>query len=275
MIRKKIKEDNDFKKFFSGKELYGDDFTLEQIKQWFKEEEEAYANIYGEKINSDNFDYSIFDKTFFFSKIPDKEYSKVLGLGASWGYEFLPIIHKIKDLFIIESSEQTKSHKLGNIKPKYFKPNMSGKINDIDNTYDLITAFSVLHHIPNVSFVVAELYRVLNSGGYLLIREPINSMEDWRNHRIGLTKNERGIPKDYLHNMISLLSCEIVSISYHYFMYSYLNRKFSNARFLKSKTYLMIDKILSKIFLFNYHYHPQKKIERIAPMYVSYIIKKP
>lgn len=31
--------------FLSGKKLFGDDFTLEQIEQWYKDETEAYADL--------------------------------------------------------------------------------------------------------------------------------------------------------------------------------------------------------------------------------------
>jgi ubiquinone/menaquinone biosynthesis C-methylase UbiE len=34
----------------------------------------------------------------------------------------------------------------------------------------------VLHHIPNVEHVLAELARVLTPGGLALIREPIHSV---------------------------------------------------------------------------------------------------
>lgn len=80
------------------------------------------------------------------------------------------------------------SFSLEEIRPNYIKSNISGKIDLPDNTYDLITAFSVLHHILNVSFVLSELFRVLNYNGYLLIREPIHSMGNWNNQRPGLTK---------------------------------------------------------------------------------------
>jgi SAM-dependent methyltransferase len=90
-------------------------------------------------------------------------FNKVLGLGSSWGYEFLPIIDKIRELHIIESSLQTRSKKLGSLIPVYHTPNVSGVIDFPDNSFDLITVFSTLHHIPNVTFVLKELFRVLMS----------------------------------------------------------------------------------------------------------------
>ena len=31
--------------YFSGEKLYGDDFTLNQIEEWYKDEQEGFANL--------------------------------------------------------------------------------------------------------------------------------------------------------------------------------------------------------------------------------------
>lgn len=262
------------KDFFSGASLYGDSFSLEEINNWYLVEEEAFANLYGKEITPNDFEYTNFDILFGYNYIPKKNYYNALGFGASWGYEFLPIINYIENLTIIESSEQTVSHCLENITPQYIKSNISGKINLPDNTYDLITVFSVLHHIPNVSFVLTELFRVLKCNGYLLIREPIHSMGNWNNQRQGLTKNERGIPKNYLWDILKSFDCEIIHYSYHYCMYSFLTRILHEPKFLRSHWYLRIDNILSTMFLWNYRYHPINKFQRICPQYIYVVIKK-
>ncbi|MFO1522890.1 MAG: class I SAM-dependent methyltransferase [Kiritimatiellia bacterium] len=66
------------------------------------------------------------------------------------------------------------------------------------DTFDLATCFGTLHHIPNVSQVLRELYRVMKPGGFALIREPAISMGDWTRPRPGLTRNERGLPFSWL-----------------------------------------------------------------------------
>lgn len=40
-----------------------------------------------------------------------------------------------------------------------------------DNNFFLITCFNVLHHIQNPIFIISEMYRVLASGGYIIIKE--------------------------------------------------------------------------------------------------------
>jgi ubiquinone/menaquinone biosynthesis C-methylase UbiE len=96
----------------------------------------------------------------------------------------------------LESSEKALVAKVGNINPIYVKPNISEKMNFPNNSFDLITCFGVLHHIPNVSYVIKEIYRVTNKIGFVLIREPVVSRGDWRKPRAFLTNKERGIPWD-------------------------------------------------------------------------------
>ena len=265
-------------KFGAKEVLYGDDFNLEQIEQWFKEEEEAYADLYGIDVSMEGFvnsHYSHLDSQYGFSKIPQKKYKHVLGFGASWGYEFMCFLHNIEQLTIIDSSEQTISEKLGDIKPVYVKPQSSGTINMGNDIFDLTTVFCVLHHIPNITHVLSEIVRVTQPGGYILIREPITSME-LRNpsNRMKLTKNERGMPASYLQKILTENNCKIVSLSYYHFIYSFLARKFQSLGSLESSAYLKIDKILSRLFLWNFHYYPENMFQRIAPQEVYIIAQK-
>lgn len=260
--------------FFSGKLLYGDDFALPQIEKWYKEEAEAFANLYGMSAEPYDFNHSI-DNMYGFKYIEFiKQFDQVLGFGSSWGYEFMPIVDKIKNLSIIEASQQTRSKTLGGLVPRYITPTVKGDLDLPDNTFDLITCFSAMHHIPNVTFVMNELFRVLKPGGYFLLREPIHSMGDWRLERIGLTKNERGIPKDYFEKIITNANMKTIRRNYYGFMGSFLERFFHGSSILNSNIYLYIDKCLSDLFSFNSHYHETNKWQRIAPIYVFYVLRK-
>ncbi len=66
------------------------------------------------------------------------------------GYEFEPIIQKIDNLTIIEPSDNLINNRIGNLIPKYIKPDINGSLPFVDNLFDLITCFGTLHHIPNV-----------------------------------------------------------------------------------------------------------------------------
>lgn len=201
-------------------------------------------------------------------------FNRVLGLGSSWGYEFLPIINKIKELNIIESSLQTRSKKLGTLTPVYYTPNDSGAIDFPDNSFDLITVFSTLHHIPNVSFVLSELFRTLKPCGYMLLKEPVISMGDWREKRKGLTVNERGIPDKILERIIKDARMQIVKKHYHSCMTSFFTRITNGHPFFNTKVYHIIDKYLSGLFSFNIVYHPTTLLRRIAPQGVFYVLRK-
>jgi SAM-dependent methyltransferase len=52
---------------------------------------------------------------------------------------------------------------------KYHEP--TPKLPFENGYFDVITAFMSLHHIPNIDIVAAELYRIMKSGGYLIIKE--------------------------------------------------------------------------------------------------------
>ncbi|MDR1115767.1 MAG: class I SAM-dependent methyltransferase [Tannerella sp.] len=271
-------------KYFNEKFLFGDDFSESQIFQWFNEEAEAYANLYGKHANTNNHSYGYHNLNMLYGYryLNRLKFNNVLGFGSSWGYEFLPIIDRVKKLTIIESSSQTVSKKIGKIVPVYKKPNVNGKIDYPDNTFDLVTCFDTLHHIPNVSFVLNELFRILcpnnkpnrGGGGYLLLREPTISMGDWRTTRPGLTTNERGIPKDYLSKIIKDANMEIVQKHYYSCATSFLKRNWKKLN-SDSWMYLYFDKHISRLLSFNTHYHAVSKLQRIAPSSVFYVLRKP
>jgi len=260
--------------YFSGEKLYGDDFSFEQIQKWYEQEAEAYANMYGINANENNYNHhpNIMYGYKYLNKLSNIKCA--LGYGSSWGYEFLPIINKIQELHIIDSSQQTVNQKLGNLTPIYHLANISGAIDFPDNTFELITVFSTLHHIPNVTFVLNELFRVLKPNGYMLLREPINSMGDWQEEREGLTVNERGIPPQILEKIILRADIQIVKRNYFHSMIAFLIRISNKSNFFQSKTYHVIDKYLSKLLKFNMHYHPTNKLQRISPQEVFYVLRK-
>jgi len=264
-------------KNFEGTYLYGDDFSQEEIEKWYNAESEAFADMYGIKINDgESYGFHNLNILYGYRYLKNREtFHNALGLGSSWGYEFLPVIDKIMKLTIIEPSLQTRSSKLGEkLIPEYRSPNAKGNIEFPENSFDLITCFDTLHHIPNVSFVLKELFRVLQPGGYMLLHEPIHSMGDRRNKRLGLTANERGIPKNYLLKIINQNRIEIVRKHYYFCMTSFLKRTLKKIN-TDSRSYLYFDRILSYLFAFNIHYSPTNRIQRISPTSIFCVLRKP
>jgi len=181
--------------YLKGEKVYGDDFTLDQIKEWYKDEEKGYYNLYNsnngkEKVNYDNKIHSF----YAYDKLCCRKFNNAMGLGSADGREFLPIIHNINQLSIVEIAEEFYKESIEGTPTKYIKPDVSGKLPYADDSFDLIMASSVLHHIPNIKYVWSELDRCLMSGGVLIVQEPIVYMGGMEGQREGLTLRERGIP---------------------------------------------------------------------------------
>jgi SAM-dependent methyltransferase len=263
--------------YLSGEKLFGDDFTIDEIESWYDQEKEAYANLGSKNAGTYEYHYHALNKLHGFNYLKGKHFQHVLGLGAAWGHEFDPIIERIGHLHIIEPSDYLRSEKVGYLKPIYIKPTISGTIEYPDGHFELVTSLGTLHHIPNVSYVISELYRVTKKGGYILLREPIISMGDWTKPRDGLTANERGIPLPIFRAILSKHALEIIHEGLCFTMTAFLQRiwiKFSEVPIFKFKSYIVFDKWLSKIFYRNLTYHAKHKLQRIAPQSVFYVLKK-
>jgi len=263
--------------YLKGEKLYGDDFTIDQIRQWYEEESEGFANLGSKDNPSYSYDYHVINYLHGFSKIKTCFYEDVLGFGSAYGLEFLPIINKIGRLTIIEPSDYLKSERIGKINPKYVKPEISGRIEFSDNSFNLITCFSAMHHICNVSFLIKELIRVLKPGGYLLLREPIVSMGDWRWPRKGLTKNERGIPVKYFEDVFKCQNIEIEAKTYCFTapaLFESTIGKFLSKPYYSYNLGAQFDRVLSFLLSFNVHYQSNKSIHKFSPSSIFYVIRK-
>ena len=261
--------------FFDGKRLYGDDSSLDEIQKWYKEEKEAYAVLVRERGHIYNYPCHSMNCYYGYRHINHvKRFPNALGLGSAFGHEFLPIIERIDNLTIVEPSKHLRSRKLGHLVPKYIEPNIDGSLDFLDDSFDLITCFGVLHHIPNVRFVLSELVRVLRPEGFLLLREPIRTMGDWRLPRLGLTKNERGIPYTYFNKFFESRNVKIIKKSFCDSNYAYrlLNRfiKINRDTYL----YQAFDSLISRMFQWNIHYHPRSMFQKKAPASVFMLYRK-
>ena len=264
-------------KYFSGETLYGNDFNREQIQQWYDAETEAYADLGSKDEEKYIYGYSPLNILHGFSYLKEKKFENVLGMGAAWGHEFSPVIDRINNLYIIEPSDNLRSKHLEHLTPIYTKPTVEGKIEYPDNYFDLVTCFGTLHHIPNALFVLKELYRVTKPGGYLLIREPVISMGDWQQPRKGLTRNERGIPLNLFKAVFKELNAKIINEALCFSMTAFFQRtwgKFFKRPIYTFKSYNIFDKWFSKVLSWNLHYHATKKLQRIAPQSVFYVVQK-
>jgi len=258
-------------KYFSGEKLYGDDFSPQQIAKWIKYEKEAYTDI--ESDNTKKYEYHELNKKQGYSKLKNKIHKNVLCFGGGNCHEILPIINNVKNIYAIEPSSSYRSKTLNGKKIIYIKPKLNGKINAKNNSFNLITCFGVLHHIPNITSTIKELKRVLKQGGYILIREPTVSMGDWRKKRVGITKKERGIPLKIFNKIIQKEKFKIIHKAR--VLHPFTRRGFGILKTpFNSKIAVKLDAALGRIFSFNKKYHATKWYHKLQPQSVFYVLKK-
>ncbi len=261
-------------KYLSGKELYGDNFGLEQIREWYKDEEEAYAALGAKDKQSYHYAYHALNSLHGFKHVGQREFANALGLGSAYGDEFNPIIRKIRNLTIVEPSDAFVDTEISGVPCKYVKPGEDGILPFEDNTFDLITSLGALHHIPNVTTVVNELYRCLAPDGVALIREPIVSMGDWTKPRPGLTKRERGIPLGVFLSIVRHAGFQIRKQSLCVFpLIPKLTDRTGVAAY-NSGFITRLDALVCGLFGWNKRYHATKLVHKLRPVSVYFVLTK-
>ncbi len=258
-----------------GHKLYGDDFTMQEIDAWFSDERQGYFNLSG-AANKEQYEYGYhaLNYRYGFSNLPDVSFSQVLGIGSAYGDELRPIIEKSKHIHILEPAEGFVVEDINGVPVTYSQPQPSGILPYENDQFDLITCFGVLHHIPNVTTVINEMYRCLKPGGYILIREPISSMGDWRKQRVGLTKRERGIPLHIFRKIILAAGFEVIKEQKCMFSLTSRLRYLLKGPVYNSNVAIWLDKIICKLPLWSNAYNPISIIHKLRPASVFYVVKK-
>lgn len=267
--------DEEFSVYLSGEKLYGDDLTGSDIEQWFADEAEGYANLGAGDKKKYRYAYHQLNRQHGFRFLRNISFDKALAIGGAYGDEFQPISKAIHELTIIDPSKSfCQTNLVHGVPCNYVKPCPSGDMPFEDDYFDLITSFGVMHHIPNVTHVIGECSRCLRLGGLMLLREPINSMGDWRTPRKGLTKRERGIPVHILDDIIRTSKLKVIHQSFC--MFSPLVRMSSvlGFRVYNSRSITAVDKMLSFLFSRNVKYHRAKLREKFAPAAIFYVLEK-
>ena len=260
--------------YFSGNVIYGDNLSQSEIDYWFLQEENGYASLGYVDSETDYYPYHYMNSVYGWRHIPNF-FPRALGIGSAFAAEFEIVASKIGTIDIIEPGKKFWRTSAFGKKLNYVMPASTGAINFPDATFDLITVFGVLHHIPNVSFVISELVRVLKPDGHLVVREPIISMGDWRKFRPGLTRNERGIPLHLMKSIITRNNCQIIVENLIGFspMQKLLDKlRFKN--YWNSKIIVKIDWLFCKVFAWNYKYHRTKLFDRFAPSTGYWVVSK-
>ena len=260
--------------YFAGRMLYGDNFTPEQIRAWFLDEEEGYANLGAKEAATYAYGYHALNRQHAFRFVANRRFKSLLGFGSAYGEELKPIIDRVESVTVVDPSAAFVRPDLFGVPATYIKPSADGKLPLASGVFDLATCFGVLHHIPNVSAVMAELSRVMAGDGQLLLREPIISMGDWRNPRRGLTKRERGIPLDLLKSIAVASGFEIVNVSVCMFPATTRLFHWMRAPLYNSGFATWVDQCLSVAFSWNINYHPMTALQRLRPTSAFLVLRK-
>lgn len=261
-------------KYFRGEALYGDDFTLEEIGAWYEDEREGFADIYQDETGS-KYPFHAQNRVHGYDQIPsERRFARALGFGSAFGDELLPVANRIDVITIIDPSDHFVRKVVGGTPAEWVKPQPSGTLPFADASFDLITCFGVLHHVPNVSHVARELGRVLRPGGYLLVREPVVSMGDWRVARRGLTKRERGIPRALFRGIMEHAGMRVVRATPC--MFPPLTRIFATMGInsLSHRWLVRLDRLLCWLFYWNYKYHARGVVARFSPASEFYVLTR-
>lgn len=260
--------------YYSGRKLFGDDFNLNEISEWYGLEENACFDIYeqGRKRMPNN-DYLHWEYGYRWALADRNSLGRVLGLGSGNGEEFRPVRRWIEHLHIVESAE---GYFHNDATTTYAKAQADGSLSFPDNFFDTVVNIAVLHHIPNASHVLRELFRVLKPGGFCLVKEPITTLGDWhRPRKSGLAPCERGFPRVLLDDM--LRSAGFASVQKTYFEFPPLRhlRDRGGIDTYNSSFWTGLDRLCCWLTDWNYRYRRFRWFQKFAPSYVFLVLRKP
>lgn len=263
--------------YLDGRRLYGNDFAIEEISQWYLDEQNGYADLRGYVHSTYVYGFHALNQFHGFSKYPTPKNARVLAYGAAYGDELVPLKAHLKEVIVLDPSKKfiIDDSPIENI--SWQTPEISGKLAFKDNNFDIITCFGVLHHVPNVEFVISEMFRVLKPGGVIFIREPIVSMGDWTKQRRGLTKRERGIPFHLFERYLLKAGLTISHCSLCVFppLVKIIQKlKLSDYPF-DSPLFVALDSMISRVFHPNkIKYHRTSWIHKCAPTNAMFVCTK-
>jgi len=266
---------DDMNPYLMGDKLYGDDFTPDEIQRWYEKEKEGYGNLVQHRHFDYSYEYHTLNVYHGFRYVQLEPESCAMAIGGAFCEELRPVVKYLARITNLEPSSYFDAGMLDGVPIEHVKPSVTGQMPFSDESFDLITCFGVLHHIPNVSFVVGECFRTLRQGGAMLLREPIVSMGDWRKPRAGLTANERGIPEKILIDIVTSTGFYIRNHALCDFSpLTRLSAKLG-VRIFSSKVGVLADSVLSNLFRFNMRYHRSSPLHKFAPAGLALVLIKP
>jgi SAM-dependent methyltransferase len=260
-----------------GEILYGDDFTLDELDEWYEAEKSGYFTLshLEHSAQGGQYEYDLVNFTCGFSRLKGRRFSRCLAIGCADGADVEPLAPQVDEFVAVEPAVEWWKSSIGGRPAKYVAPNPRGNLPLDDESVDIVTCFGVLHHIPNVSYVLSEIYRVLKTGGILLLREPISSMGDFRASRLGCTRYERGIPLSYFQGALTELGFKVEKL--YPMMFAPLNSlcvRVFGRQVITTKVGVLLDRLISVVFIRNNKYWRTSVVDKFAPGSVFVVASK-
>jgi SAM-dependent methyltransferase len=191
------------RRYFSGERVHGDDFSLAQIEEWYRQEETGYYDL-KKRDGLYAYGYHALNRRHGFSALGDRIFDCCVALGCARGDDVAPLAPQVRRFIAIEPAEQWWSDAISVTPASFIKPAISGDIALADGAADLATCLGVLHHIPNAGHVLAEIARVLRPGGVFLMVDIKASSQ---------VEDNVGVPfATYLYT-VSTMHCMTVSLA--------------------------------------------------------------
>src|SRR5258708_8632303 len=261
-----------FEEEISGRSLYGDNFSSDQIREWYDSEVTGFFDLLSKhyKItdadNQYNYEYDALNQFHAIGRLLNRQFDTCLALGCAAGDDIAPLAPVVQRFIAIEPAAKWWHDDIGGKPAIYMSPSAIGDIELDSASVDLATSFGVLHHIPNVSHVVGEIARVLKPGGLFVLREPISSMGDWRKARAGLTANERGLPVQWFESLALTTGFRI--LARHPCMFcplSKISKKLGISLPFARMSIVKLDWLISEAFRWNARYWRGTFPQKFAP----------
>jgi SAM-dependent methyltransferase len=255
-----------------GRSLYGDNFSSDQIQEWYDSEVTGYFDLLSDHYKLTDvggeyaYQYAALNHFHAFDLLLQRQFDVCLALGCAAGDDIAPLAPAVRQFIAIEPAEKWWRDSIGGKPAVYMKPSPIGDIALESGSVDLATSIGVLHHIPNVSHVVAEIARVLRPGGLFVLREPISSMGDWRKGRAGLTAHERGLPMKWFETLAQDKGFRVVARRACMFgPLSAVSKKLRISRPFAALPFVIIDYLLSQALRWNTRYWRDSFAKKLAP----------
>lgn len=247
-----------------GRRLYGEALDADGIDEWFEDERNGYFELAGTD-NGKNCTAAL-HRRHALRFLPRRRFPLALALGAADGREYAPFAPLVDRFEAVEPGRGFWREEIAGIPAAYRDPLPDGRIDLAEASVDLACAFGVLHHIPNLSAVLAGLARVMAPGAPLILREPIVSLGDFRRPRPGLTAHERGIPHRLMDTLLKQAGFEPVRKSFAGFPgLRQAALRAGIAQPWDSPGFVALDALVSRAMAWNARYWRPRLIDKAAP----------